>query len=83
MSASGTNLIVPAIPIAISHDGLFLGLSGRAVNSGFHHPKCFSMLPRWPRPETRVFSAIFAVPMASNPLALLAEDAEFPKTPRR
>ena len=83
VSGYGTNLIAPAMPVAISHDRLFLGLFGLAVNSEFHYPKYFSMLPAGPDPKHAFAQPFFKVAMAANPkpqtLALLAEDAEFPK----
>jgi branched-chain amino acid transport system substrate-binding protein len=39
VSGYGTNMIAPAMPVAIQHDRLFLGLFGLAVNSEFHYPK--------------------------------------------
>jgi len=83
VSGSGTNLIAPAMPIAISHDRLFLGLFGLASNSEFHYPKYFSMLPAGPDPKHAFSAPFFAVAMGAEPkpqtLALLAEDAEFSK----
>jgi branched-chain amino acid transport system substrate-binding protein len=83
VSGYGTNLIAPAMPVAISHDRLFLGLFGLAVNSEFHYPKYFSMLPAGPDPKHAASEPFFKVAMAANPkpktLALLAEDAEYPK----
>jgi branched-chain amino acid transport system substrate-binding protein len=83
VSGYGTNLIAPAMPVAIGHDRLFLGLFGLAVNSEFHYPKYFSMLPTGPDPKHAFSEPFFQVAMAANPkpktLALLAEDAEFPK----
>ncbi|MGA8759163.1 MAG: amino acid ABC transporter substrate-binding protein [Stellaceae bacterium] len=83
VSGYGTNLIAPAMPIAISHDRLFLGLFGLAVNSEFHYPKYFSMLPAGPDPKHAFSEPFFKVALAADPkpktLALLAEDAEFPK----
>jgi branched-chain amino acid transport system substrate-binding protein len=83
VSGYGTNLIAPAMPVAISHDRLFLGLFGLAVNSEFHYPKYFSMLPTGPDPKHAFSEPFFKVAMAADPkpktLALLAEDAEFPK----
>jgi branched-chain amino acid transport system substrate-binding protein len=52
VSGYGTNMIAPAMPIAIQHDRLFLGLLGLAVNSEFHYPKFFMMLPMGPDPKT-------------------------------
>jgi branched-chain amino acid transport system substrate-binding protein len=83
VSGSGTNLIAPAMPIAISHDRLFLGLFGLASNSEFHYSKYFSMLPAGPDPKHALSAPFFAVAMGADPkpktLALLAEDAEFSK----
>jgi branched-chain amino acid transport system substrate-binding protein len=83
VSGYGTNLIAPAMPVAISHDRLFLGLFGLAVNSEFNYPKYFSMLPAGPDPKRAFCEPFFKVAMAADPkpktLALLAEDAEFPK----
>ena len=83
VSGYGTNLIAPAMPVAIQHDRLFLGLFGLAVNSEFHYPNYFSMLPMGPDPKHAFSEPFFKVAMAADPkpktLALLAEDAEFPK----
>ena len=83
VSGYGTNLIAPAMPIVIAHNRLFLGLFGLAVNSEFHYPRYFSMLPSGPDPKHSFSEPFFQVAMAANPkpktLALLAEDAEFPK----
>jgi branched-chain amino acid transport system substrate-binding protein len=83
VSGYGTNLIAPAMPIAIQHKAMFLGLFGLAVNSEFHYPKYFSMLPTGPDPKVAFSDPFFKVIMASNPkpktLALVGEDAEFPK----
>jgi branched-chain amino acid transport system substrate-binding protein len=83
VSGYGTNQIAPAMPVAISHDRVFLGLFGLAVNSEFHYPKYFSMLPTGPDPKHAFSEPFFQIAMAANPkpktLALLAEDAEFPK----
>src|SRR5207245_9733244 len=51
VSGYGTNMIAPAVPVAIQHDRLFLGLFGLAGYSGFHYPKYFSMLPSGPDPK--------------------------------
>jgi len=83
VSGYGTNQIAPAMPVAMSHDRLFFGLFGLAVNSEFHYPKYFSMLPTGPDPKHAFAEPFFKVAMAADPkpktLALLAEDSEFPK----
>src|SRR5260370_12704898 len=50
VSGYGTNLIAPAMPVAISDDRLFLGLFGMAVNAAVHFFKYFLMLPTRPDP---------------------------------
>jgi branched-chain amino acid transport system substrate-binding protein len=82
ISGYATNMIVPAMPIMIQHNRLFFGLFGLAVNSHFHYPKYFSMLPTGPDPK-RAFSApFFQVIMAQRPkpktLAIVGADAEYP-----
>jgi branched-chain amino acid transport system substrate-binding protein len=83
VSGYGTNMIAPAMPIAIQHDRLFLGLFGLAVNSEFHYPKYFSMLPTGPDPKHAFSDPFFKVAMAKEPkpktLAIVAADAEYPK----
>ncbi len=83
ISGYGTNQIAPAMPIAIAHNKVFLGLFGLAVNSEFHYPKYFSMLPMGPDPKHANAQPFFDVALAANPkpktLALLAEDSEFPR----
>ena len=83
VSGYGTNLVAPAMPVAISHDRLFLGLFGLAVNSEFHYPKFFMMLPTGPDPKHAFSQPFFEVAMKENPkpktLAIAAADAEFSK----
>jgi branched-chain amino acid transport system substrate-binding protein len=82
VSGYGTNLIAPAMPIAIQHNRLFLGLFGLAVNSHFHYPKYFSMLPTGPDPKRAFAAPFFHVIMAQKPkpktLAIVGADAEYP-----
>src|SRR5580692_7681462 len=81
VSGYGTNMIAPAMPVAISHDRVFLGLFGLAVNSEFHYPKYFSMLPTGPDPKHAFSHGYFDIAMAQNPkpqtIAIVAADAEF------
>ena len=83
VSGYGTNMIAPAMPVAIQHDRLFLGLFGLAVNSEFHYPKYFSMLPTGPDPKHAFSEPFFKVAMAEEPkpktFAIVAADAEYPK----
>jgi len=83
VSGYGTNMTAPAMPVAIQHDRLFLGLFALAVNAEFHYPKYFSMLPTGPDPKHAFSEPFFKVVMAKDPkpktLAIVAADAEYPK----
>src|SRR5262249_26552224 len=47
----GTNLLAPAMPIAMQRKKVFIGLLGNAVNSAFNYPNYFSMMPAGPDPS--------------------------------
>src|SRR5579859_7994774 len=38
-----TNMLVPAMPVVMQHNKVFLGLLGLGVNATFNYPKYFSM----------------------------------------
>jgi branched-chain amino acid transport system substrate-binding protein len=77
----GTNLNAPALPVVMQKGKTFVGLFGLDVNSEFHYPKYFSMLPTGPKPREAFTEGFFQVAVAQNPkpqtLALTSEDAEF------
>ncbi len=81
ISSYGTNLAVPAMPVAISHNRLFFGLFALAANDKFHYPKYFSMLPFGPDPVKTFAEGYFDLAAAQNPkpktVAIVATDAEF------
>jgi branched-chain amino acid transport system substrate-binding protein len=83
VSGYGTNLTAPAMPVAMGHNRLFLGLFALAVNSEFHYPKYFSMLPTGPDPKHGFPDPFFKVALAGKPrpktLAIIGADAEYPK----
>jgi branched-chain amino acid transport system substrate-binding protein len=83
VSGYATNMVVPAIPVAIQKNRLFLGLFALAANSEFHYPKYFSMLPAGPDPKHAFAQPFFDVVMAQNPkpktIAIVAADAEYAK----
>src|SRR6185312_10013127 len=83
VSGYGTNMIAPAMPVIIQHKRTFLGLFGLAVNSEFHYPTYFSIVPtRGPEPKQSFAEGYFATAMALEPkpktLAIVGADAEFP-----
>jgi branched-chain amino acid transport system substrate-binding protein len=81
ISSYGTNLVVPAMPVAISHNRLFFGLFALAANDKFHYPKYFSMLPFGPDPVKIFAEGFFDLAAAQTPkpksVAIVATDAEF------
>src|SRR6266536_1375970 len=81
VSSYGTNLVVPAMPVAISHNRMFFGLFALAANDQFHYPKYFSMLPFGPEPVKTFAEGYFDLAAAQNPkpktVAIVATDAEF------
>jgi branched-chain amino acid transport system substrate-binding protein len=84
VSGYGTNMIAPAMPVIMQHDRTFFSLFGLAVNSEFHYPRYFSVVPAGgPRPKEAFADGFFEIAMEQNPkpqtLALVGADAEFPR----
>jgi branched-chain amino acid transport system substrate-binding protein len=81
ISSYGTNLVVPAMPVAIQRNRLFFGLFALAANEQFRYPKYFSMLVFGPDPIKTFSQGYFELAMAQNPkpktLAIVGADAEF------
>src|ERR1700737_1461985 len=81
ISSYGTNLVVPAIPVAISRNRLFFGVFALAATDKFHYPTYFSMLPFGPEPVKTFAQGWFELAAAQNPkpktVAIVATDAEF------
>ena len=59
-----TVLIAPAMPVVMQHNMTFLALLGLAVNSEFHYPKYFAMIPSGPSPKTAFTAGFFDVAMS-------------------
>ena len=78
-----TAMLAPALPIVMQRNKLFLGLYGLAVNSEFHYPKYFAMIPSGPNPKPSFTRGFFNIAMAQNPkpqtVAIVAADQEFSK----
>jgi len=76
-----TNMIAPAMPIAMQKGKTFLTLFGLDVNHEFQYPKYFSMLPTGLNTKTSFTDGFFQVAAAQNPkpqtVGLVAADAEF------
>jgi branched-chain amino acid transport system substrate-binding protein len=76
-----TNMNAPAMPVIMQKGKTYISLFSLDVNSEFHYPKYFSMLPSGPTPKESFTEGFFEVAAAQNPkpktIALTAEDAEF------
>ena len=81
ISGYATNMTAPAMPVAMGHNKLFVSLFCLAVNSEFHYPRYFSMLPTGPDPKHAFSRGYFDLAVAQNPkpqtVAIVAADAEF------
>jgi branched-chain amino acid transport system substrate-binding protein len=76
-----TAMLAPAMPVIMQHKKTFIGLLGLAVNSEFHYPNYFVMIPSGPNPKPAFTEGFFEVAMAQNPkpktVAIVAADQEF------
>jgi branched-chain amino acid transport system substrate-binding protein len=79
----GTNMIAPAMPIAMQRKKAFMALYGLGVNDDFKYDRYFAMIPSGPEPKTSFTKGFFDTAMAQNPkpttVAIVAADAEFSK----
>jgi len=77
----GTDMLAPAMPIAMQRKKVFIGLLGTAVNSAFNYLNYFSMIPTGPDPKTSYTKGFFELAMRQNPkpqaVAIVAADADF------
>jgi branched-chain amino acid transport system substrate-binding protein len=82
VSAYGTNVTAPALPVVIAHNKTFMGLFAMDVNEEFHYPKYFSMLPVGPDPRAAISEGFFEIIKANkeklglNTIALAVDDGE-------
>ena len=77
----GTNLVAPAIPVAMQKGKLLIGLFALDGNKEFHYPRYFSVIGAGPKPSQAFTEGYFEVAAQQKPkpqtVALVAEDAEF------
>jgi branched-chain amino acid transport system substrate-binding protein len=80
----GTNTIAAAIPVIAPYNMMTLGIFGLEVNSQFHYPKYFSMLPTGPEGALGFSKGFFDLAGRQSPIprtvAIVAADAEFART---
>ena len=79
VSAYGTNLIAPAMPIIMQRGKVFVGLGGLAVNEEYKYDKYFQITPMGPDPRRGWSQGYFELAKAAGlkRLAIVAADAEF------
>ena len=81
MGGYATNMLAPAMPIAIRKKKVLIGIFEVAVNSAFDYPGYFAMIPDGPDPKPAFTKGFFDVAMAQNPkpqtIAIVGADMEF------
>jgi len=80
-SGYATNMAVPAMPIVISHNKLYMSLFSLATNSQFHYARTFAMIATGPDPKRTFSKGFFDLAASLDPkpktLAIVGADAEF------
>jgi branched-chain amino acid transport system substrate-binding protein len=81
IGAYGTALTAPAMPIVIRTNKTFIGLLALAVNSQFHYPNYFVMIPSGPDAKPAFTKGLFDVAVRQDPkprtVAIVGADQEF------
>ena len=67
ISPYATNMTAPAMPIAMAHGKIFISVFCLAVNSEFHYPRYFAMLPTGPDPMHAFSQGYFDLAMSETP----------------
>jgi branched-chain amino acid transport system substrate-binding protein len=82
VSGYGTNMTVPAVPVVMAHNRMFMTLFALAVNADFKYPRFFGMIPTGPSATSRqaYSGGFFEIVKGMNPrpktLAIIGADAE-------
>ena len=82
VSGYGTNMTVPAMPVVMAHNRMFMTLFALAINADFQYKRFFGMIPTGPAASARqAFSrGFFEIAKTMNPpprtLAIVGADAE-------
>jgi branched-chain amino acid transport system substrate-binding protein len=81
ISGYGTNLIAPAMPIAMQRNLLFMTLFGTNVNAKFNYPGYFQMMPNGKEPAVGLAGGFFDAAMTASKkptsVAIVGGDNEF------
>ncbi len=82
VSGYGTNVIAPAIPIAMQREMAFMTMFGTNPNAKFNYDRYFQIMPNGPRPAVGLTEGFFGAAMTITPkpktVALVGADAEYP-----
>ena len=65
----GTNLVAPAFPVIMPKGKVMIGLFALEVNSHFHYPNYFSMVPYGPDPKGLLCRRLFRSSWRTKPKA--------------
>ncbi|HEX9524605.1 MAG TPA: amino acid ABC transporter substrate-binding protein [Reyranella sp.] len=81
---NGTNLTVPAMPIAMQRGKVVFCMLSLAINDKFKYPRFFQTMPYGPHGKASISEGFFDVAMGIKPapttVALVGADAEFSKS---
>jgi branched-chain amino acid transport system substrate-binding protein len=81
MGGYATVPLAPTLPVAMQRKKLLIGLLGLGVNSEFHYPNYFVIIPSGPDPKPSFTKGFIELAMKQNPrpatVAIVAADAEF------
>jgi branched-chain amino acid transport system substrate-binding protein len=80
---NGTNLTVPAMPIAMQRNMVVFCMLSLAINDKFKYGRFFQTMPYGPKGKDSISEGFFEIAMGMNPkpttVALVGADAEFSK----
>jgi branched-chain amino acid transport system substrate-binding protein len=83
ISPYGTNLSVPAMPIAMSHGHVIMGFVALAISDQFKYDRYFQIGPFGPNSQSDWSKGFFDLAMSMDPkprtIAIVAADSEYPK----
>lgn len=81
VSAYGTNVTAPAMPVVMQRELTFISLFATAVNEKFNYPCYFQIMPAGPDPSVDWSDGFFSIAAEQKPrpesVAFLSSDAEF------
>jgi branched-chain amino acid transport system substrate-binding protein len=80
-SGYATNMVAPALPIAMQHGFVFIGLFALEVNSQFKYDRYFAAVPQGIDARIEYSRGFYDIALAMNPkpatVAILGADAEY------